>query len=193
MGYIEVWEGADRTAAAKGTGPREVGLDVGIVTMDVKLIMFREDGSKRVFPLDPGGTTIGRKDDCDIRIPLAVVSRHHAEVVFEDDSAVIKDLGAANGTFLNNRRVEEEDLEPGDQIMIGPVVFIVLIDGSPSDDELVEIRTKVSASSKAKQHSASVGTSKHVYTSEEDIDPISALEELASSADQTAIHPEEDE
>lgn len=163
--------------------------------MDLKLIMFREDGSKRVFPLGPGGTTIGRKDDCDIRIPLAVVSRHHAEVVLEEDSAVIKDLGSANGTFLNNRRIDEEDLEPGDQIMIGPVVFTVLIDGSPGDDELVEIRTKVLAGSKVKQHSAgaSVGTSKHVYTSEEEIDPISALEELASSADQTVIHPEEDE
>lgn len=193
VGYIKVQEGADLSAAAKGIDPREVGLDDGTLTMDVKLIMFREDGSKRVFPLGPGGTTIGRKDDCDIRIPLAVVSRHHAEVVLEEDGAVIKDLGAANGTFLNNRRIDEEDLEPGDQIMIGPVVFTVLIDGSPGDDELVEIRTKVLAGSKVKQHSASVGTSKHVYTSEEEIDPISALEELASSADQTAIHPEEDE
>ena len=60
-----------------------------------------------------------------------------------------------------------------------------MIDG-PADGELAQVQL-------AQQHSASVGTSKHVYTSEEEIDPISALEELASSADQTAIHPEEDE
>lgn len=161
--------------------------------MDVKLIMFREDGSKRVFPLQPGSTTIGRKDDCNIRIPLAMVSRRHAEVVVEDDGAVVKDLGAANGTFLNNQRIDEEDLEPGDQILIGPVVFTVVIDGSPGDDELVEVRTQVSAGKKAAQGGSSVSTSKHVYASDEDIDPISALEELASSADQTAIHSEEDE
>lgn len=161
--------------------------------MDVKLIMFREDGSKRVFPLQPGATTIGRKDDCNIRIPLAIVSRRHAEILVEDDGAVVRDLGAANGTFLNNRRVDEEDLEPGDQILIGPVVFTVVIDGSPGDDELVEIRTQVSAGKKVAQGGGSVSTSKHVYASDEEIDPISALEELASSADQTAIHPEEDE
>lgn len=161
--------------------------------MDVKLIMFREDGSKRVFPLQPGATTIGRKDDCNIRIPLAIVSRRHAEILVEDDGAVVRDLGAANGTFLNNRRVDEEDLEPGDQILIGPVVFTVVIDGSPGDDELVEIRTQVSAGKKVVQGGGSVSTSKHVYASDEEIDPISALEELASSADQTAIHPEEDE
>lgn len=161
--------------------------------MDVKLIMFREDGSKRVFPLQPGATTIGRKDDCNIRIPLAIVSRRHAEILVEDDGAVVRDLGAANGTFLNNQRVDEEDLEPGDQILIGPVVFTVVIDGSPGDDELVEIRTQVSAGKKVAQGGGSVSTSKHVYASDEEIDPISALEELASSADQTAIHPEEDE
>ncbi len=161
--------------------------------MNVKLIMFREDGSKRVFSLQPGSTTIGRKDDCNIRIPLAVVSRRHAEILVEEDGAVVRDLGAANGTFLNNRRVDEEDLEPGDQILIGPVVFTVVIDDSPGDEELVEIRTKISAGQQVAQGGGSVSTSKHVYASDEEMDPISALEELASSADQTAIHPEEDD
>ena len=161
--------------------------------MDVKLILFREDGSKRIFPLSRGATTIGRKDDCNIRIPLAIVSRRHAEVFVEDDGVVLKDLGAANGTYLNNHRIEADDLEPGDQIMIGPVVFTVQIDGNPSDDDLVEIRSKVRLSANAPSRAAGVATSKHVYTSDEEIDPISALEAYASGADQTAINPEDDE
>jgi pSer/pThr/pTyr-binding forkhead associated (FHA) protein len=161
--------------------------------MDVKLIMFREDGSKRIFPLEPGATTIGRKDDCNIRIPLAMVSRRHAEIFVEHDGAVLKDLAAANGTYLNNHRIDEEDLEPGDQIMIGPVVFTVQIDGNPSDDDLVEIRSKVRVSANASQGAAGVATSKHVFASDDEVDPISALEALASSADQTAINPENDE
>ncbi len=155
--------------------------------------MFREDGSRRVFPLNLGVTTIGRKDDCNIRIPLSMVSRRHAEVLVEDDGAVLKDLGAANGTFLNNRRIDEEDLEPGDQITIGPVVFTVQIDGKPGDDEIIEVRTEVSASQEAVQHAAGVATSNHVFASDEEVDPISALEALASSADQTAINAEEEE
>ena len=161
--------------------------------MDVKLIMFREDGTRRVFALQGGATTIGRKTDCDIRIPLVEVSRRHAEISVDDDGAVLRDLGASNGTFLNNRRISEEDLEPGDQILIGPVVFTVQIDGEPGDDEVVEIRTKLSGRKQAVGGSGGVGTSKHVYMSDEETDPIAALEALASSADQTAINPEDDE
>ncbi len=160
--------------------------------MDAKLIMFREDGKRREFPLRLGATAIGRKTDCDIRIPLAEVSRRHAEVTVDEDAVVLKDLGAANGTFLNNRRITEEDLEPGDQILIGPVVFTVQIDGEPAEDEIVEIRTKLSKRQQAGS-GAPVGTSKHVYMSDEEVDPIAALEALASSADQTAINPEDEE
>ena len=161
--------------------------------MEVKLIMFREDGSQRDFPLPPGASTIGRKQDCSIRIPLSTVSRRHAEVFLEESGAILRDLGAANGTFLNNRRIEEEDLEPGDQIMIGPVVFTVQIDGDPPDHEIIKIRSKSGPTGGAGGGGSSVGTSKHVYMSDDEVDPIAALEALASSADQTAIHPDEDE
>ncbi len=160
--------------------------------MDVKLIMFRENGSRREFSISPGVTTIGRKDDCNIRIPLASVSRRHAELHAEEDSVVVKALGAANGTYLNGHRVTEEDLEPGDQLMIGPVIFTLQIDGEPSNDEIVEVRSKISADRPASKRGPSVGTSEHVYTPDEEVDPISALEALASSADQTAIDPEDD-
>ncbi len=159
--------------------------------MDVALVMFREDGTRREFPIPFGKTSIGRNNDCQIRIPLAEVSRHHAEIILEEDRVVLKDLSTVNGTFLNNRRVQEEDLEPGDQIVIGPVVFTVRIDGDPSEDELIEIRTKLTRD--GGQGAAALNTSKHVYISDEEIDPIAALEALASSADQTAIEPEDDE
>jgi len=161
--------------------------------MDVKLVMFREDGSRRDFALVRGVTTVGRKEDCGIRIPLPIVSRRHAELLLEDEAVVLRDLGAANGTYLNNRRVTEEELESGDQIMIGPVVFTVQIDGEPADDEIIQIRSKVSGHQAAGKGAAAVGTSKHVYMSDEEVDPISALEALASSADQTAINPEEED
>ena len=63
--------------------------------MKAKLIMFRQDGSKREFPLYPGATTVGRKEDCSIRIPLGTVSRRHCEIFLEDDGLTLKDLGAA--------------------------------------------------------------------------------------------------
>ena len=161
--------------------------------MDVKLIMFREDGRRGVFALAPGVTLIGRKTDCHIRIPLAEVSRLHAEIHIDEDGPMVKDLGTANGTFLNNRRITEEDLEAGDQLMVGPVVFTVQIDGDPADEDIVEIRSKVPSAGHPAAGAATVGTSKHVAMSEDNVDPIAALEALASSADQTAINPEDDE
>lgn len=161
--------------------------------MDVNLVMFREDGDKRLVPLAPGVSTIGRKEDCTVRIPLAVVSRHHAEVTVDEDGVRLRDLGASNGTYLNNRRIQqEEDLEPGDQIIIGPVVFTVQIDGEPADDEIIPVRTRSHSSSVKAAGAPRVGTSKHVKSSDDEVDPISALEALASSADQTAINPEDD-
>jgi hypothetical protein len=74
--------------------------------------------------------------------------------------------------------------------VIGPVVFTLQVNGEPSDDEIIKIRTKVAKT--AGKGAARVGTSKHVNMSSEESDPISALEALASSADQTAIHPEDD-
>ena len=137
--------------------------------MDIKLVMFREEGTRRDFPLADASTAIGRGSDCVIRIPLAIVSRRHAEIVVGEGGAVLKDLGASNGTFL---------------------IFTVQVDGEPADDEIVKVRTKVSAAHAAAGGAVRVGTSKHVYTSDDEIDPIAALEALASSADQTVIDPE---
>ncbi len=159
--------------------------------MNVKLIMFRDDGKGHATSLAAGSSTIGRTTGCTIRVPLPMVSRRHAEIVVENSEILLRDLGAANGTYLNNRRVKEEAVEAGDQIMVGSVVFTVQVDGLPSDSEIIEIRSKRGAPSGS--GSVSVGTSKHVYVSDEDVDPISALEALASSADQTAIEPEDND
>lgn len=161
--------------------------------MNANLILFRHDGSRREFPLKPGATRIGRKDDCDIRIPLAEVSRHHCELISDRRAVRLRDLGGANGTLLNGQRAEEEELKAGDEIRVGPLVFLVRIDGRPSDDELKK-KLATHATQKDRVRAATgVVTSKHVLSSDDEVDPIAALEALASSADQTAINPEEDE
>lgn len=163
--------------------------------MDTKLVMFRQSGDRRDFPIRSGGITIGRKDDCDIRIPLAEVSRHHAKLTVTDEGVVVQDLGSANGTYVNNKRVKKQTLAAGDHVVVGPVVFTLQIDGEPENIRAVKTKLRplssVSpASSSAKKE---VAASDHVYDQSEEVDPISALEALASSADQTAIDPFEDE
>lgn len=156
--------------------------------MDVKLVMFRDNGERREFPLGTGITTIGRKDDCDIRIPLGEVSRHHAELRRTSDGVQIRDLGSANGTFVNNERVKQHRLSPGDHLVIGPVVFTVQINGEPAAIHPVKTKLRTRPAT-----AAGSGAAKPTMVGDEELDPISALEALASSADQTALDPFDDE
>ena len=156
--------------------------------MDVKLVMFRENGERREIPIGPGTTKFGRKDDCDIRIPVAEVSRHHAELHNRDDGVELRDLGSANGTYVNNRRISKQKLSAGDHLVVGPVVFTVQIDGQPAEIRPVKTRLRTRATAPAKQQAG-----KSASGTGEEMDPISALEALASSADQTALDPFADE
>lgn len=104
--------------------------------MRAVLVMFRANGERRSFSLPREVTVIGRREDCDLRIPLGDVSRKHCRIIQEADTLRIEDLGSSNGTYHNGQRVQESILSPGDTIQIGPVVFVLQVDGVPSDDDL---------------------------------------------------------
>lgn len=158
--------------------------------MDVNLVIFRENGERRDFPVVAGITTVGRKDDCDIRIPVLEVSRHHAEFRQVPDGVQLRDLGSANGTFVNNQKIKQQKLKPGDHVVIGPVVFTVQIDGKP--DNIRPVKTKLHTRRSTPVKPSAPGAV--AVNDDEELDPISALEALASSADQTALDPfDEDE
>jgi predicted component of type VI protein secretion system len=101
--------------------------------MSATLITFGRKGARKEFPLSVAKTIIGRREDADIRIPLAEVSRAHCELVVRGEKVVLKDLDSSNGTFVNDRQVTDTTLKAGDRLRIGPVVFILQIDGQPAD------------------------------------------------------------
>lgn len=153
--------------------------------MDISLVVFREGGERRDFPLPEGKTLIGRQDDCDIRIPISEVSRHHAEITVKGDVAMLNDLDSANGTYVNNRREKAAELQPGDHVIVGPVIFTVCIDGEPANIKPIQTRLP----HKNAVMSKSGGTAEDPLAGSDELDPISALEALASSTDQTAVEP----
>ena len=107
--------------------------------MQSVLVMFRSDGERRSFSLARDITVIGRREDCDLRIPLGDVSRKHCRLIHDGESFRLEDLGSSNGTFHNGQRVQEATLSAGDSVQVGPVVFVLQIDGVPADDELSPI------------------------------------------------------
>lgn len=63
--------------------------------------------------------SIGRTSDNDIVLDNRGVSRKHAQIEFNGEAAVIIDNESLNGTFVNNRKINEEILNDRDVITIG--------------------------------------------------------------------------
>lgn len=104
--------------------------------MQVVLIMFRADGERRSFSLPKDTTVIGRREDCDLRIPLAEVSRKHCKFTIDGETLTVEDMGSSNGTYVNGERVQNAAVQAGDTVQVGPCIFIVQINGVPSDEEI---------------------------------------------------------
>ena len=76
-------------------------------------------GTRREVPLSAEHTSLGRAPSNDIVIEDIKVSALHATIDRFASGSVIRDLGSANGTFVNGKRVDQAVLHPGDQIQVG--------------------------------------------------------------------------
>jgi len=91
--------------------------------------------------LGNGVTDIGRLPENGVTLPSKGVSRRHAEIIIEDDSSFIMDMGSGNGTFINGTRIEPNEknlIKNGDIITIDEyqLFFNESDDGiQPDDDE----------------------------------------------------------
>ncbi|MEK7270121.1 MAG: DUF4388 domain-containing protein, partial [Planctomycetota bacterium] len=68
---------------------------------------------------------IGRDPNGDLVLPHKTVSRTHATVEWNGRAFLVKDLGSQNGTFVNDLRVQETEIRPGDRIRLG--VFLATL------------------------------------------------------------------
>jgi adenylate cyclase len=80
----------------------------------------------REVPLKQGEFLIGRAPDCDLRLPVSAISRHHCIIRLTANEATLVDLGSSNGTYLNGQRVRSQAvLHSGDDIRVGTCHFLV--------------------------------------------------------------------
>jgi predicted component of type VI protein secretion system len=93
--------------------------------MKVKLVAVRPRSAKRTIVLDELPVVVGRDPDAHISLDDSWVSRQHCEIDENEGALVIRDLRSRNGTFVNGRRVQEEELAPGDRLTIGIASFQV--------------------------------------------------------------------
>ncbi|MFA5422904.1 MAG: FHA domain-containing protein [Phycisphaerae bacterium] len=101
--------------------------------MDINLLLLKKDGSFKKVPVSSDITVLGRRKVCDLRIPIDSVSRKHCRLVKEKDAIKIRDLNSRNGTIVNGRTVEETPVKPGDKLTLGPLTFVVQVNGKPEN------------------------------------------------------------
>lgn len=53
------------------------------------------------------------------------VSRNHAQITVTPEGLRLRDLGSANGTFVNEQRVDDVRLSEGDEVRLGKSTFRV--------------------------------------------------------------------
>ena len=107
-------------------------------TAGMVTLVYRNPLAPRIAPVQhfatPPGTallTIGRAG-ADIVLDQPLVSRHHADLVWQNDHHFLRDLGSPNGTWVNGTPVRgERRLEPGDVVQIG--TFRLTYDGDSLD------------------------------------------------------------
>lgn len=68
---------------------------------------------------------IGRSTESNVCILDGKVSRRHCELYTDGGQLMIRDLRSTNGTFVNNERIADSRLAPGDTIRLGNTLLLV--------------------------------------------------------------------
>ena len=89
------------------------------------LVVERGPRAGLTFMLNEGTTGVGRHPDSDILLDDVTVSRQHCQFKVAPDELAVEDLGSTNGTYVNENRVDQATLNPGDQVIIGRFQFLV--------------------------------------------------------------------
>ena len=86
----------------------------------VTQIEIRANGetlTRQTFP--PGRIIVGRSPDNEVYIKSKFVSRHHAQIVSDEEACVIEDLNSTNGLFVDEQQVKKHRLSDGDVVSLG--------------------------------------------------------------------------
>jgi pSer/pThr/pTyr-binding forkhead associated (FHA) protein len=97
-----------------------------------KLVIQNQGMTGRVCELHTDRTTVGRVEDNTFQIADPSVSSHHCEVQLRGSEIFIRDLNSTNGTFINDARVTESVLKPGQTLKLGQVELKLESEGATS-------------------------------------------------------------
>lgn len=87
-----------------------LGTNQSMDGIDPVLLLYtarQANGRWKTFELKAGDTSIGRAENCDIRLKNVAVSRYHAGVRNANGQYYVFDNGSTNGVFVNGSRIQK--------------------------------------------------------------------------------------
>jgi pSer/pThr/pTyr-binding forkhead associated (FHA) protein/tetratricopeptide (TPR) repeat protein len=124
---------------------------------------------------------VGRGKDVDLKLTDQAVSRRHLELIHGDTGTLMRDLGGASGTKVNDERVEEKLLKHGDEIAIGRTLLrfvdeLEAVKQFRAEQDAKEAEAKKKAEEEAKKKEEEAAKKKEeaaaaTAAGKEDVDP----------------------
>jgi ABC-type multidrug transport system ATPase subunit/pSer/pThr/pTyr-binding forkhead associated (FHA) protein len=116
-------------ALEPAAGPAEDSFGRTVLASAEQLALLRGSAGLGRYDVGTGGVIGREKGRCHVLLDHPHVSRLHAALTVHDGKVTLSDLGSANGTFVNGRRLTRRVvLAPGDRIDVGP--FALEFDGT---------------------------------------------------------------
>jgi pSer/pThr/pTyr-binding forkhead associated (FHA) protein len=117
-------------------------------------------------------------------VPTADVSREHCELVIEDGKLIVHDVGSSNGTFVNGESIDEIELSAGDQLRVGPVTFVIQINGEPKEIKGPDVTASTAAQADSDDTGDLLDLDDFDFESD---DPITAVESMLDDDDDETV------
>lgn len=68
---------------------------------------------------DSSNVVVGRSRDCDLVLKHPTISGRHVRLAWQGEQILVEDVGSANGTFVDGKRIERALVRPGDEVWLG--------------------------------------------------------------------------
>lgn len=116
--------------------------------MKLNLIVTEGAHKGKAIPVTKKEFVIGRDPKCHLRPSSGAVSKRHCALLYRDGKLFVRDLKSTNGTFINDKQIQgEHELNNEDKLSVGPLAFIVQMEGVPAAAAAAKSTTPAAAKS----------------------------------------------
>jgi predicted Zn finger-like uncharacterized protein len=92
----------------------------------VSLAILQGKAAGTIFKVERPSTVIGRVES-DLNLDDPEVSRQHARLEIQGARVVLRDLGSTNGTFVNEVKVAEAELQDRSEFRVGGTHLMLIL------------------------------------------------------------------